>query len=468
MPDEASPRTWAETVTAADAELTRLVPSGSLYAVGGRVRDEIRSELDGVSRPAKDLDYIVTGIEGDELLARLRAGGRADLVGASFAVVKWTVGTITADVALPRRERSTGVGHRDFAVEAGPQVSLEDDLARRDFRMNMVARALPARTIVDPYAGAADIAARRIDILRDEAFAEDPLRLLRAAQFAARFAFAPSERAFAAMRAAAPLVATVSPERVRDELAKLLELAGRPSIGFELLRETGVLASVLPELVEGVGIEQNEYHAFDVYRHTIAVLDATPPGDLVLRLAALFHDIAKPRTKMGPHFYGHENVGETLTRAALERLRFPNDVIERVAGLVKHHMYAADPELAPGTIRRFVRRVGPENLDRQFALRAADVAGSGLPARGRSNEAFEARVREVVAARPPLAAKDLAVGGRDVIAAAVRAGRLPAESAGGPLVGEVLKKLLEIVLDRPELNSREHLLAVLADEFPVR
>lgn len=445
-----------------DAKLAAALPLRSLYAVGGRVRDEVRSELDGVPRPAKDLDYVVVGVELDELIERLRTLGPADVVGASFAVVKSTIGGTTVDVALPRRERSTGTGHRDFSVEWGPAVSLEDDLGRRDFRMNMLARALPGRELVDPYGGAADIAARRIDVLRDAAFEEDPLRMLRACQFAARFGFAPTERTLAAMRAAAPLVATVSPERIHDELAKLFEHAAKPSVGIELMRSSGILPLVLPEVAEGIGVGQNRFHAYDVYEHALATVDATPPGDVVLRVAALLHDVGKPRSKTGDgpdsHFYRHEVVGEEMAREALARLRFSNDDVADVSRLVRNHMYVADPDHEAKAIRRFVQRVGPELLPRQFALRAADVIGSGLPKRDDHNERFEARVWALLAERPPLSVRDLAIGGEEAIAVLVDAGRLPRGSQGGPEVGRLLATLLDAVVDDPDANTRETLL----------
>ena len=446
-----------------DDVLIAALPAFGVYAVGGRVRDEVRSELDGVPRPAKDLDYVAVGLDLAELVRRLETVGRADVVGAAFSVVKCTLDGVTVDVALPRRERSSGPGHREFIVEAGPAVSLEDDLARRDFRMNMLARTLPAGELVDPYDGEADIRARRIDILRPEAFEEDPLRMLRACQFAARFEYDVTPATMAAMRAAAHLAPTISADRVRDELGKLLELAPRPSAGFELMRQAGLLERLLPEVAEGIGVEQNEYHAYDVYRHSLATLDATPPGDLVLRLAALLHDVAKPRTKDGPHFYRHEIVGEELAREILPRLRFSSDEVEAVAGLVRHHMYAADPELSAATIRRFIRRVGKENLQRQFALRAADVVGSGLPKRGEHNEQFQRRVAEIVDERPPLSVLDLAIGGDEVIAEAIRAGKLPAGSRGGPLVGDALQRLLEQVTDDPARNERAQLLAAVRE-----
>jgi poly(A) polymerase/tRNA nucleotidyltransferase (CCA-adding enzyme) len=447
---------------ALDARLAAALPAGSLYAVGGRVRDELRTAADGIPRPAKDLDYVVLGLRLDELVERLRAVGRADLVGAAFAVVKVTIDGTVVDVALPRREHSTGTGHVEFDVEAGPDIPLADDLARRDFRMNMMARSVPEGAIVDPYGGRDDVAARRIDLLRPEAFEEDPLRMLRACQFAARFEFRISGDTMAAMRRAAPLVESVSPERVRDELIKMLEQARRPSIGVEAMREGGLLPYVLPDVAAGVGVEQNQYHRYDVYRHNLETMDATPSGDLTLRLAALFHDVAKPHTKSvdadGAHFYGHESVGADMARGSLERLRFSNAVVNEAERLVRHHMYAADAEVQPRTARRFIRRIGVDLLDRQFALRAADIVGSGLPKRGPENEAFEARVRAILAERPPLSVKDLAVSGNDVIELLVDAGRLPRGSRGSAEVGTLLRRLLDAVLDDPSCNEREWLL----------
>jgi tRNA nucleotidyltransferase (CCA-adding enzyme) len=432
-----------------DARLAGALPAGSLYAVGGRVRDELRSALDGIPRPAKDLDYVATGLGLEDLVERLRRVGRTEVAGASFAVVKCVVDGVTVDVALPRREHSTGVAHRAFTVDAaGPEVSLEEDLGRRDFRMNMVARAIPGSALVDPYEGAADIEARRIDLLRPEAFEEDPLRMLRACQFAARLEFTVTPGTMEAMAAAAPRVATVSAERVRDELCKLLIDAVQPSIGIELMRAGGLLVHILPEILAGVGVEQNEWHAYDVYRHNLETLDAAPAGDLVLRLAALLHDVAKPQTKDGPHFYRHEIVGEVIARDLLERLRFSNDQVAEVAKLVRQHMYVAAPGLSDKTIRRFIRRVGPESLDRQFALRQADIVGSGLPKRDGSNAQFEARVRAVLSERPPLSVKDLAVDGRDALEAlGVRAG-----STGDRRVGPLLQVVLERVIDEPTLG----------------
>jgi tRNA nucleotidyltransferase (CCA-adding enzyme) len=444
-----------------DLILSQALPEGALFAVGGRVRDEIRAETEGTSVPLKDLDYVVTGLTAEYLRERLERVGRVDLVGASFAVFKVTIDGATVDVALPRRDRSIGTGHRDFEVKSGADIPLHDDLARRDFRMNMIARALPSGELVDPYGGAEDIAARRIDILDPKTFEEDPLRMLRAAQFAARFGYQLTPQTLAAMRESAKLARTVSAERVNNELSKMLLKAARPSTGFELLRETGVLQYVWPELLEGVGVEQNEWHAYDVYPHNLATLDATPPGDLVLRLSALLHDVGKPRTKDGPHFYRHEQVGADMTREMLSRLRFPGQVVETCERLVRSHMYIADPQLSDAAVRRFIRRIGPENLDRQFALRAADIAGSGLPKRDDSNERFQERVYAEVARKPPFTLAALNIDGNQVVDAMKEAGVVPEDYLGDKRVGEALQYLFEQVTELPERNEPDTLRTLL-------
>ncbi len=435
-----------------DGRIASVLPPGSLFAVGGRVRDELRAGADSPFE-GKDLDYVVTGVPLDDLRRQLETIGRVDAVGAAFAILKLTVAGETVDVALPRRERSTGHGHRDFDVQSGPEIPLEEDLARRDFRMNMIARALPSGELIDPFGGEADIRARRIDLLTPRAFEEDPLRMLRAAQFAARFEYEVTPATETAMKQAAPLVTTVSPERVSDELTKLFTKARRPSIGLELLRRTGVLGHLWPELLEGVGVDQNEWHAFDVWNHSLVTLDATPPGDLILRLSALLHDVGKPRTKEGPHFYRHEIVGSDMTHAMLGRFRFSNDVMEKTEHLVRQHMFSGDPEMKDAALRRFIRRVGPENLERLFALRAADVAGSGLPKRGDANERFAERVRAELAKKPPFSIADLAIGGDDVIEAMIARGDAAAGFRGDERVGDALRWLFEQVTDAPERNE---------------
>ena len=452
-----------------DDVLIAALPQAAVYAVGGRVRDEFRQRLEAIERPPKDLDYVVTGIPADALLRALETVGRVDVVGASFAVLKFRHAAGEADIALPRRERSTGVGHKEFAVEAGPEIPLEDDLGRRDFRMNTIARRVSDDAVVDPYGGIADIRAGRIDIVAESAFSDDPLRMLRAAQFASRFGYHLTERTAAAMTAAAALIGSVSGERIGEEFAKLMS-ARAPSIGIEILRGTGILAQLWPELLEGLGVDQNDWHAYDVYHHNLATLDAAPPGDLTLRLAALLHDIGKPRTAAprddgrGNTFYQHEHVGAEMVQAMLARLRLPNETVETVVHLVRQHMYAADPDALDRTVRRFIRRIGPEHLERLFALRCADIDGSGLRPRSDSNERFEVRVAAVLAEQPALGLRQVALTGRDVIALFERKGLAAAGFRGDARVGEVLQALLEEVTDDPSLNEAS-LLAQRAERY---
>jgi tRNA nucleotidyltransferase (CCA-adding enzyme) len=331
--------------------------------------------------------------------------------------------------------------------------------------MNMMARDIRSGTVIDPYGGRADIEAKRLDIVADRVFVEDPLRILRGAQFAARFDLTLSARTATAMRGAAHLVSTVAAERVADELTKLLTLAEKPSTGFEILRESGALDVLLPEVMEGWGIEQNEYHKYSVYFHSMKTMDSAA-SRLKLRLAALFHDVGKPRTKDGPHFYRHEMVGEAMTKAALERLRFPFDLVRDVAHLVRHHMFAADDRLTDAAVRRFVRRVGVGAVEPLFALRAADVVASGLPPRDPAQaQRFETRVREAIAARTPFGVADLAIDGGDIIAIMRERKIVAPEFTGDRRVGDALNHCLEQVLDDPALNERESLRAIVRAFF---
>jgi 16S rRNA (guanine527-N7)-methyltransferase len=188
FPVEQSPQAF-------DRVLLDALPKANVFSVGGRVRDEMLAKIGRPQTGVPDLDYLVTGISLDDLLTDLRHVGRAELVGAAFGVVKFSVGGATVDVALPRRERSVGPHHRDFEIESDKDIPIEDDLARRDFRMNMMARNLRTGTIIDPYGGRADLERSRLDVLREEAFVEDPLRVLRGAQFAARFELEPTTTA---------------------------------------------------------------------------------------------------------------------------------------------------------------------------------------------------------------------------------------------------------------------------------
>src|SRR5579872_101363 len=448
-----------------DDLLVQALGPGRVFAVGGRVRDEVLQDLGKAEGLSVDSDYLVRGVPHDEIVRTIGSLGSAELVGASFGVIKFTRDGLTVDIALPRRERSSGVHHRDFVVESAPDIPLEEDLARRDFRMNMMARDRATGELIDPYGGLDDLKAGRLDALKDEAFLEDPLRILRGAGFAARFELQTTGRTRQAMREAASLTHTVAPERIADELSKLLTKARRPSIGIELLREVGALAEIMPELLEGWGVDQNEFHRFTVYYHALRTCDETPP-DLALRLAALLHDVGKPRTKSGPHFYRHELVGEEMAKTILARLRFPNEVIQTVTHLVRHHMFASDDSLTDAAVRRFIHRVGPGRVDALFSLRCADIIASGLPERNPAElDRFAERVRMELAGPSALGIDKLAIDGGDVIAVMREAGIAGPEFRGDARVGAALRACLDAVLEDPGKNTADDLRSIVRDFF---
>ncbi len=443
-----------------DDLLVRTLGAGRVFSVGGRVRDELLADLGTQQPPSPDADYLVCNVPYDEIVQKLSPMGSLELVGASFGVIKFTRDGLTVDIALPRRERSTGTHHRDFHIESSPGISLEEDLSRRDFRINMMARDLATGTLIDPYNGADDVRNARLDILKDETFVEDPLRILRGAHFAARFDLAPTPRTLSAMRSAAALVSTVAPERVADELQKLLTKAARPSVGLELMRAVGALSQIMPELLEGWGVEQNEFHAYTVYYHALRACDEAP-RDLVLRLAALLHDIGKPRTKSGPHFYRHESVGEEMARTLLSRLRFSGDVVNQVTHLIRHHMFASDDGLTDAAVRRFINRVGADSVERLFALRRADIVASGLAERNPAElDRFAGRVHQELAGPSAFGVADLTIDGADVIALMRELDLVGPDFRGDGRVGAVLRECLECVLEDPAKNTPEQLRAV--------
>ena len=463
---------------------------GHVYAVGGRVRDHFINEIHGTSYASKDADYVIVGLSLEEVQRRLGGVGRIDEVGASFPTLKLTIDGEQVDVALARRERSTGVGHSDFAVEFGPEVTIELDAIRRDFRMNMLSVRCSDGVVNDPAGGLDDIRARRVSLVTQQAFIDDPLRMERAVQFASRFEFTIEDQTYAEIKRASHLIASCSAERHKEELDKLVGKSARPSRGFELLRETGLLVHIVPELLEGVGVAQNVFHDKDVWGHNLAALDvaASAGGDLVDRYAAVFHDVAKPRTVgvrsdgQGSSFHGHEDLGAEMVGEIFARLRFPHEMSRTIAGLTRNHMYVCrtsdGKELSDGAIRRFITKIRDfshpdatpeavrENIDRQFLLRNADRiggrAGAMLADRDEENAEFQARVYAELEREPAVSVKHLAIDGRDVIDVFIESGARPPTWRGDVYVGETLKWALNAVLDSPELNTREDLLKLAA------
>jgi poly(A) polymerase len=343
----------------------------SLYLVGGPVRDLL------LGRRSSDLDF-TTDAHPTEVKQLLRRAGADHIfaIGEKFG----TIGGIFEDEVVEittYRSEEYEPGSRKPKVEFGS--SLEGDLSRRDFTVNAIALEIPSGRIVDPFDGQADLKARLIRAVgvAEDRFADDPLRLLRAVRLAAQLAFEIDPSTRRAIAACAESLATISRERVAQEMAKLLtsRLAG---LGIRLLSDLGLMQQIVPEVLTMRGMLQDAtYHHKDVFDHTVQVVDQSPPR-LVVRWAALLHDIAKPRTRSIDdgvvHFFGHEHLGEKMARSILLNLKLDRDTIEQVARLVAMHQRANayEDDWTDGAVRRFIREAG-EILEDLLDLSAADV-----------------------------------------------------------------------------------------------
>jgi tRNA nucleotidyltransferase (CCA-adding enzyme) len=424
-----------------------------LYLVGGTVRDLLL----GMNVDSIDADYLAAGIAIDDLVSRLGRFGSLSLVGKSFGVIKFTAPSArTVDISLPRAEFSTGPAHRDFTIRFDPSLPVEKDLERRDYTINSMAFHLRHRSLIDPLGGETDLGRRILRVNRDDSFVEDPLRILRGVQFMARFELSVERQTSALMRRDGRLLETVSPERVRDELNKMLLFAVKPSRGFVFMHDEEMLGLVLPELERTFGEEQNEYHPDDLFTHSIKSCDMAR-AELHLRWSALLHDLGKRDMKQVISgrivFYRHEERSARIADALFERLKFPHEFRKKVISLIEHHMFNMTEEWSDGAVRRFIARIGKDNIEDLLALREADGLSRGDAKTLEENRTIRARVERILASDAAFKIKDLAITGGDVM-----------ELLGmgeGPEVGAILRELFDIVLERPEYNSREKLISIV-------
>lgn len=418
------------------------------WLVGGGVRDALRG-----AAPA-DWD-VATDARPDDLL---RAFPKAVPTGLQHGTVTVVEGGAHYEVTTLRGESAYSDGRHPDEVRYVDDITA--DLARRDFTVNAIAVEPQTGAVVDPFGGCRDLQARVLRAVGDprERFAEDGLRVLRAARFTATLEF---ELDPATAAAIAPTLGTfrkVSPERVRDEWLKTMK-ARRPSRAFEVMRATGMLAVTCPEILEGVGMAQNKWHAFDVWRHGMACMDRCA-GDPVLRVAALLHDVGKPRTRAFSDktkdwtFYDHDKVGAAMAEPICERLRFSTDERRRIVDLVRHHLFHYDG-WTDAAVRRWIRRVGRDRIDDLWALNEADVRGKADAVEDADLaplQRMKEHVARVLAAGDALSVRDLAVDGADLM----RELGLPPGKAIGVLLGE----LLERVTEEPARNEPTALLAL--------
>ncbi len=358
--------------------------------------------------------------------------------------------------------------------------TIEEDLARRDFTVNAIAATPEASKlkvkneklkIIDLFKSQDDLKNKIIRAVGnpEERFNEDALRMMRAVRFTVTLgkAWAIEEKTTRAIKKNSPWLQAISKERIRDEFLKIIMAEGA-SDGIELLRQLGLLKYIIPELEEGYKVTQNKHHIYECYEHYLRSLDfaAKKNFNKHVRLAALFHDIGKPRTKRGEGpdstFYNHEIVGAKMTIQVLNRLKFPKKDIEKIAKLVRYHLFYYNvDEVSEGSVRRLVRQVGPENMEELLEVRMADRIGSGVP----KAEPYKLRhLRYVIekVAQDPISVKMLKVSGNEVMKIL--------KIQPGPEIGQILDVLLGYVLEEPKKNKKEFLekeikkLAKLSDE----
>jgi tRNA nucleotidyltransferase (CCA-adding enzyme) len=437
----------------ADVEkvVDRLLDAGhDAYVVGGSVRDALR----GVDPHDWDVTTDATPEQIQKVFARSLYNNR-------FGTVVVRSGAHEIEVTTYRTEAEYSDHRRPDSVAF--TASLHEDLARRDFTMNAMAWR-PARDgapgeLIDPFGGRSDLDARLLRAVGepDERFREDALRMLRAVRFATLLELGIDPKTFDAIRRNAALTASLSGERIQQEMMKMLG-AARPSVALKLLSDTGVLAVICPELEECKLTPQEKAAAENVFEHLLATVDATPANDPVLRLAGLFHDIGKPETFSDGHFHQHEFVGEAKARAILRRWKLDKETVSEVAHLIRNHMFWYQTEWSGSAVRRFIRKIGLENIPALFALRRADNIGSGAKSpRMYALEALWQRVQEEIDAANAFSLRDLKIDGTDLMTEL----RVPQ----GRDIGRILNALFERVTDDPALNTKDALLELAREEL---
>jgi poly(A) polymerase len=419
----------------------------NLYLVGGVVRDAIVNRLDN----AADLDFTTDALPD-----------QTEKIISGWADAVWTQGKRFGTIGARRGDRSYEITtHRAEAYHPDsrkPEVAfaseVEADLARRDFTVNAMALKLPSPEVIDPFDGLVDLAAGRLrtPLSPQESFSDDPLRMLRAARFIAGYGLVPDDALVDAVKEMAPRLSIVSAERIRDEFNKLLVLDD-PSAGLWFVVQTGLADQFIAEL-PALSVEQDPIHRHkDVLAHTIAVVNNTEP-DLILRMAALLHDIGKPATRQfsdkGVSFHHHEVVGARMARKRLTELRWPTDDMDAVVTLVELHLrfhtYAMG--WTDSAIRRYVRDAGPL-LDRLNKLTRADCTTRNEAKAKRLADRMDTLEREIArlraqekldAIRPDL----------DGVQIMEHLGLSPSRA-----VGDALSYLLELRLEHGPLGEEE-------------
>lgn len=423
------------------------------YLVGGAVRNII------AGLPPSDFDF-TTDATPEEVIRLFR---RVIPTGIQHGTVTVRFRGESYEVTTFRLEEGYTDSRRPDAVHFTRDI--DEDLSRRDFTINAIAASLKDGKIVDPNDGQNDIQKKVLRCIGtpEERFNEDGLRILRLFRFMAQLGFKIEGETLTAASLCREKLQKISAERIRVELVKTVcgNWAGE---AFRLMQQQGILEIFLPELAAGAGVEQNSYHYWDVFEHSIRCLEGVGAQRMELRLAALLHDVAKPASLKfrdgEATFYNHEVMSADQTFEIMRRLKFSNKEIEEVTHLVRQHMFNYTPDWTDKAVRRFIARVGKEKIADLFILRKGDrIAHKGEKPSESDLIELSGRIQGIIERGEALSIKELEVNGNDLMGAGI---------PGGRVIGVILEELLETVMQDPGQNEKEKLLEIAINLYDQR
>lgn len=435
-------------------EIARILNNESFqcFLVGGAVRDSI------MGFTPKEYD-IATNAKPEDVQRIFKYTIPTGIKHGTILVI---LDDMHVEITTFRSDGNYSDGRHPDKVEY--TASIEDDLPRRDLTINAMAYNISDGNLIDMFDGMKDIKNKIIRSVGNpyERFTEDGLRIMRAIRFATRLNFNIEKETFDAICHSTGMLTSIAYERIREEFNGIL-ISDNPFRGIELLRKTGILALIMPELMQGFGVAQNRFHKYDVYYHILHTIQAVEPLEteeltLLVRLAALFHDIAKPMVQKKvskqeePVYYNHEVVGANVAKKVMRRLKYSNAEIDFVTLLVRQHMFYYQDEWTDGAVRRFMKAVGIENIKPLLKLREADRLGSGNR-KDKESKAIPkllARIDKIIEEENAITVKDLKINGNDLMK--------EFNLKPGPIVGKILNYLLDLILDEPSLNDKEKLM----------
>ncbi len=427
-----------------------------VYLVGGCVRNLL------LEKKVKDWD-ITTNATPEQMLKMFKDGFYDNRFGTVGLPIEIKNEKHIVESTTFRREKGYSDKRHPEVIEWGK--SIEEDLARRDFTINAIALRLTTNgqrlttNIIDPHAGEKDLESKIIRAVGDpgKRFKEDALRLLRGVRIAAEYGFAIEENTWKEIQNDASLITNISGERIHAELMRILSTKN-PYDGIMLLKDSGLLQHILPELLTGIGVSQSRpgrHHTEDVFTHNVLSLKFCPSEDPIVRFATLIHDIGKPKVQGKDEeglviFHNHEIVGARMSEKICDRLKFSKKGKEKIYKLIRWHMFTVDEKITDAAVRRFIRRIGVENVKDMMDLRIGDRLGGGTQtAESWRLKLFKKRVEDQLKPKP-FSISDMAVDGNDVMK--------ELNLKPGPKIGEILQKLFEEVDEDLSKNKREHLI----------